>query len=98
MVVFPIMNTSIPRYCYYISAGEYVEGEGYRASVVFENVPGHSPTGNWPCGPRDRRPYFWGHTLGAAQAIAKLENDRLGLSEEDVREIIGSSMAAKECA
>lgn len=82
------------RFCYYVPADSYIKGHGYRASIVFENEDGHRPTGTWPYeGKRGQTmPYFWGHDLKDAEVVADEMNRRLGLSQEDVNEIINSSM------
>lgn len=83
--------------CYYIPADGYVEGEGYRVSVVIEGEPGHRPTGSHPYTghPRETRPYFWGHDYETACEIAREQNKLLGLTEDDVTQIIASSMGAQ---
>lgn len=85
------------RVCYYIPVDAYVEGEGFRVSVVTEGMPGHRPTGNWPYngGPGEVRPYFWGHDYEKACDAAAAQNARMGLSKADTNEIILSSMFAK---
>jgi len=50
------------RWCYYIPEGNYVEGQGYRVSIVFEYESGHYPTGDnaWIEGDKSKRkPWFW---------------------------------------
>ena len=85
------------RTCYYIPVDGYIEGEGFRVAVVTENEPGYRQTGTWPyTGARgETRPYFWGHDYNDACAIAREQNKKLGLSEEDVIKIIASSMGAR---
>lgn len=64
---------------------------GYVPSVVTENVAGHSPlTGQGECA----QPWYWGHDLAKAKEIASDYNTRLGLTPEDVRDIVASSFAA----
>jgi len=84
---------TLPRMCYFIPQDSYVEGEGYRVSMVTEGVAGHTPTGTWPCSPSDVRPYFWGHDYADALRRAELQNTRMGLTSDDVSDIIASSMA-----
>lgn len=80
--------------CYYIPIDGYVEGEGYRASIVIEGEPGHRPTGS-TTGMHKARPYFWGHDYETACEIAQEQNKRLGLTEDDITQIIASSMGAQ---
>lgn len=82
------------RFCYFIPADGYVEDGGFRVSVVFENEPGHSPTGTWPYHGHfgEKMPWFWGETYEIAKTTAREENKKLGLSDQDVRDIITSSM------
>ncbi len=82
------------RLCYYSPETDYVEGRGYRVAIVKENEPGYYPTGG-----AGQAPWYWGHDLKTAQDTAKkLNNDRLGLSDRDVMDIIISSMGAQNIA
>ncbi len=83
------------RMCYYVPATAYVEGKGFRASVVVEGQPGHHPTGVWPYDVKHPLPYFWGHDYDKACEIATEMNKRMGLSKEDENHIIASSMGAQ---
>lgn len=86
------------RWCYWIPADGYVEGHGFRVSVVFEHEPGHHPTGDddWMIDAFKRKPWFWGHDYGEAKKVAEeLNRDKLGLSAEDAASIVASSMAAE---
>ena len=60
------------KFCYYVGPETYVMDEGFRAAIVFENIPGYTLTGNWPYEgkPGQVAPYFWGHKLAEAQAQA----------------------------
>ena len=81
-------------FCYYIPADGYVKGKGYRVSIVVEGEHGHYPTGNWPYHgkPYQTMPYFWGHDYETAKQIAAEVNARLGLSKDDVEDIVTSSV------
>jgi hypothetical protein len=83
------------RICYYIPVDGFIEGHGYRVSIVTENEAGHSPSGAWPYTgkPGETAPWFWGNDYDKACEIAKKANERLGLTESDVLKIITSSMA-----
>ena len=84
------------KFCYYVGPETYVMDEGFRAAIVFENVPGYTLTGNWPYNgkPGQVAPYFWGHKLAEAQAQADRVNQDLGVSRKEAGRIIGSSMSA----
>jgi len=85
------------RFAYYVPADGYVEGKGYRVSVVFEDEDGHYPTGTWPYeGKADQKmPWFWGGVSHrAAEVQCKAENARMGVSELDAFKIVMSSMSA----
>jgi hypothetical protein len=85
------------RFCYFIPDDGFVKGRGYRVSVVFENEPGHYPTGDWPfeAGLGQKAPWFWGRDLAEARSIAVAENARIGVSEELAVKIVGSSIGAQ---
>ncbi|KKK60702.1 hypothetical protein LCGC14_3021740, partial [marine sediment metagenome] len=40
--------TTPKRFCYFIPTEALIPDHGYRVSIVFEDEPGHSPTGTWP--------------------------------------------------
>ena len=77
------------RQCFYIPENQFDEN-GWIPSLVTENEPGHAPlTGNGACA----APWYWGRTLGEAQATAVRENARtFGLTAEDSLQIVLSSM------
>lgn len=76
------------RQCIYVPADAQVDG-GFVPSVVTENEPGHSPLAG-----RDEfaAPWVWGPTYKDAERAADAYNAKLGLSKNDVFEIIASSM------
>jgi hypothetical protein len=82
------------RFCYTIPADGYVEGHGWRPSVVFEDEPGHFPNGTWPYNgkPGETCPWFWGHDYETAKKIAAETNARMGLSAEDAMLIVLSTL------
>ena len=82
------------RFCYYIPADGYIEGQGYRVSVVFEDKSGHYPTGNWPYtgAPSETMPYFWGDDYEFAKRVCAEQNAKMGISEEVAFDIVTSSM------
>jgi hypothetical protein len=85
------------RMAYYVPIDAYIEGHGYRVSIVVEGLSGHYPTGDWPytAGPSQRMPWFWGHDVEEARGHAERHNRRMGLSDLDVAAIITSSMAGQ---
>lgn len=85
------MTTTKPRTCFYIPPDAYVDGKGFIPSVVTENQPGHAPlAGNGAFA----QPYYWGATYDEAKAHAEAENAKLGLTPDDVSDIVLSSMRA----
>ena len=85
------------RFCAHIPPDAYVEGHGFRVSIVIEGESGHFPTGddNWRTG-RGRQPWFWGHDYDEAKAVALSYNrDTLKLTAKDCAEIVTSSIAAE---
>ncbi len=83
------------RFCYYIDGSQEPPGPdkpGYIPSVVFENESGH-----YPLVGKDSvaTPWYWGNSLKDAEIICKRENGRLGLTPEDVQDIIDSSIEAQ---
>lgn len=91
---------STRRWCYWIPATGYVEGKGYRVSIVFEYEGGHFPTGDdaWIAGDHGKqKPWFWGHDYAAACKVAEdMNRDRLKLSPKDAALIVTTSMSIKE--
>lgn len=92
------MSNKRKRMCFFIPADGFVEGHGFRVSIVTEDEPGHCPTGTWPNDGTGVMPYFWGPTMAEADAIAERQNAALGHSPKDVAIIISSSMAASRKA
>jgi hypothetical protein len=88
------------RFCYFVPVDGFVEGHGYRPSVVFEDQSGHFPVGNWPYEgkPDQTLPWFWGPTYGDAVKRADVMNEKIGLSPEDSFKIVVSSMARQKSA
>jgi hypothetical protein len=88
------------RWCYWIPADGYVEGHGYRVSIVVEYEAGHYPTGDnaWIAGDHGKRkPWFWGHDYDAARKVADdLNQERHGLSPKDAALLVATSMSIKD--
>ena len=85
------------RWCYHIpkEAG-FVEGHGWRVSIVIEGVEGHYPTGDLEFGkPHHKEPWFWGDTYEDAEQVAAEANMKLGYSESDIVKIITSSFSGR---
>ena len=85
-----------PRMVYHVCETFFVEGHGYRPSIVVEGEDGHHPTGDddWETNPAGRRPYFWGPTLADALESARVMNERMGISEKDAVVIVARSQVA----
>lgn len=86
-----------PRTAVWVDPTAYVKDEGYRVSVVTENEPGHHPTGDWPYkgGVGQTRPWFWGPTLAEAEEQCRQFNLRMGVSAEEARKIVDSTIRAQ---
>lgn len=89
------------RMCLFIPADAFVEGEGWRVSIVTEGEPGHCPTGTWPykAGPGETAPWFWGKTEDGYWSYEKVcefadkqNAERFGYTKEDIFAIVTSSM------
>lgn len=89
-------GTGNPRTVAFISELFYVEGAGYRVSLVVEGEDGHHPTGTWPYSGAhgETRPWFWGHDLARAQERARAFNEGHGISALDADLIVARSMSA----
>ena len=85
------------RRIFYISPSAFTPGKGHRVSFVFENDPNHYPTGNTPEG-GDTEPWYWGNaddeprSFEEAEATARQQNERRGISLEEELNILVSSM------
>jgi hypothetical protein len=78
------------RQAFYIDASSATEG-GFIPSLVTENEAGHTPlSGNGPFA----TPWVWGPSFEQAQEQAREANEKRGLSEDDVLDIVTSSMFA----
>lgn len=88
------------RMAYFIPLDAHIEGQGYRASLVFENGDGHYPTGTWPYEgkPGQSMPYFWGHDYDKACETADRMNEQLGLSKKEALMIVARSMGRSRAA
>ncbi len=76
------------RICLFVDATMLHEG-GYVPSVVREGESGHYPLTGAGVG---ASPWYWGHDLEKAKKIAADYNAQMGLSEDDARDIVLSSM------
>lgn len=88
-------NSKSVRMVYFVCEDFYVEGEGYRASIVFEGEKGHHPTGTWPQtgGIDEKRPYFFGPTLADAEERCRVLNRRMGIDTREAALIVAGTMA-----
>lgn len=85
---------NIRRWIYYIPLDAFIEGYGFRVSIVIEGERGHFPTGDWPYIAKKghRMPWFWGMTYEEAEQIAAEQNDKLGYDAATVWKILSSSV------
>lgn len=81
-------------FCYYIAPDAFVEGHGWRVSIVVRDQPGYYPTGDDK--PAGTAPWYWGKgTYEEASEICDQMNEaKLGLTSTQVTGIICSSMRA----
>lgn len=81
---------SKPRRCLYVPPDSFDEGHGYVPSIVEEGKPGHTPLRGNGSG---ARPWYFGMTYEAACQRAEQDNLEMGITPEDARQIILSSIA-----
>lgn len=80
-----------PRKCFFIPTDAHVEGQGFVPSLVTEGEAGHAPlVGSGAFA----EPWYWGATYEEACEHAAKENERLGLTPDEVSAIVLSSMGA----
>lgn len=83
------------RWCYVIPTDAFIDGHGYRVSIVIENEQGHYPTGSdaWIDGDgAAQMPWFWGMTYAEATRHCDEMNTRLGYSPLEAAAIVASTM------
>lgn len=83
-----------------LEVGEYYEGEGYRAIIVFEDHPGYFPSGELTNRP-DAAPVLWWPTddRDEAKRMAYSHSEKvLGLTRREHQKIVLSSMGAQHKA
>ena len=91
------MSQTQTRIIVYIPETAWVKGKGHRVSMVEENKPGHSPSGDAPEGGMIE-PWYWGDgkdeakSLEIAQRTARAYNQKRGISTDDEAKILLSSM------
>lgn len=83
------------RYCYYLTP-TMLTADGYLPIIVIEGVPGSTP----PSGDAaTAQPSWWGDDLAVAKLRVEEANARLGITPQDARNIVLSSMSvAFECS
>lgn len=83
------------RLVYFVSIDSYVEGHGWRVSVVEEGKGGHCPTGNWPCdySKGHSMPIFWDVPYEEAQKLAERQNALMEIDGLTAALIVAQSMA-----
>ena len=90
-------DTTVPaqtRYAFWIDPTQPAGHRGFIPSVVFEGVSGHYPMVGRG---EHAQPWYWGD-IDTAKRLAADENAKLGLTEQDVSDIIISSMFAENVA
>ncbi|KKN89754.1 hypothetical protein LCGC14_0236000 [marine sediment metagenome] len=75
------------QYCFYVDETMFVEGKGFRPSIIVKGQQGHFP--NVGAGVK---PWYWGEDIKTARAITAGRNKRLGLSQADVNKLVAESM------
>ena len=78
------------RFCYTIIEGQVDERGRYIPSTVFEGEKGHHPMTGADAA---TQPWTWGDTLAEAEKVCASKNESMGLSADDVNQIIGTSMS-----
>lgn len=78
----------------FIPLDGYIEGHGYRVSLVVEGERFHRPTGTWPYTGKagESMPWFWGEDYEVAQAEAERYNRNQGIEPKEAMIIIARSM------
>lgn len=78
----------------FIPIDGFVEGQGFRVSLVVEGEDGHHPTGNWPYHGRvdETLPWFWGNDYDTAVKLAEEYNAEHGISKEEANKIVLASI------
>jgi hypothetical protein len=84
-----------PRVVAWVDPTAFVEGLGYRVSLVVEGDDGHFPTGTWPYtgAPGETQPWFWGPTLKDAERACDEFNAERGISSKEAAIIVAQTMA-----
>lgn len=76
------------KFCYVVIEHQYDEN-GFIPSCVKENEYSHFPmTGNGD----GATPWYWGKTFIEAEAVCKAQNEKMGLTENEILHLIHSSM------
>lgn len=84
------------RWVYWIPIDGFIEGHGYRVSIIIEGERGHFPTGDWPYTPGtgQQPPWFWGHFYNDAEHQAAISNADRGYDEATVWQIVNAAVFA----
>lgn len=79
----------------YVPHDAFIEGYGWRVSLVFEDEAGHYPTGDWPYtgAPGQKMPWFVpGPSYEQAQAQIRKMNEDRNFSPEEVMCVVARSI------
>lgn len=79
------------RYCFVVIPYQK-DDEGYIPSLVIEGVKGHRPM----VGDEYKKGYRWGDTIDLAYEVCQEANRRIGLTDEDIHDIVRSSLPDNE--
>lgn len=73
----------------------FVEGRGWRVSIVWEDEYGHYPTGDWPNDGTGREPWWVpGPSYEEAEAQVCALNEARGVSRDEQARVLLSSLSA----
>jgi len=80
---------------WYVPCEGFIEGRGWRVSIVYEDENGHYPTGDWPNDGTGREPWFVpGPTYEEAQKQVRSMNEARGIDAEEQFRVLAASMGA----
>lgn len=76
-------------WCFTILATEFDEGKGFVPCAVFQDESGYHPMRGSQDG---QQPWYWGMTMDEAKSVCEKVNAERGVSPEQARDIVMSSM------
>ncbi len=78
-------------WCYYVDPALIIDGV-FCPTIVEANLPEHRPMKGHP---NSKSPWNWGATIEEARQICNRENSAMGITQEMMKRIVTSSMAAQ---